>query len=187
MQVAACFEGAAAVATDLELFSMSGHQGGGTTKPLFICFPSLSCLSLYVLWYQVKAAAVAAGTASYHLVGNRDIEHLVSWIRQASGAAGGWCMGRGRARSGSGSWGICCLQATAERLALPAHCLVGSSGTKHLMCQGGRIHLGARLGAGAWRVHTQSQFTLHSARLSWDPSFASIARVLLRMKQFAGR
>lgn len=26
---------------------------------------------------QVKAAAVDAGTASYHLVGNRDIEHLV--------------------------------------------------------------------------------------------------------------
>jgi hypothetical protein len=26
---------------------------------------------------QVKAAAIAAGTASYHLVGNRDIEHLV--------------------------------------------------------------------------------------------------------------
>lgn len=27
---------------------------------------------------QVKAAAIDAGTASYHLVGNRDIEHLVS-------------------------------------------------------------------------------------------------------------
>jgi hypothetical protein len=43
---------------------------------------------------QVKEAALAAGTASYHLVGNRDIEHLVSrgsglvcWF---VGWVGGW-------------------------------------------------------------------------------------------------
>ena len=76
---------------------------------------------------QVKAAAVDAGVASYHLVGNRDIEHLVDDLLhcvarpeevsdvvgklsattfvQVGGAAGGAGVVRARVRAGGGPGG----------------------------------------------------------------------------------